>query len=659
MRLLPGILSYSPKVVKALILCLFLYASFVPYLKAQEYSEDSSSELLKKIQKAGLFNDESLEPLLNLKLIAEEGGLHNVQMQVYYMLGKYHLLRLQNNQAKKYFIATARKAHELKDFEQQGFALDRLGITLIRMEKPDSAIVCFQKSINLYQAHNNEHRLWNPLLGISMVYQLKGDYQKAKEFGERGLQSIDGLDEKIAHTILLNHMLSLTSEFQKLDDYAYYLDSYLATLQPDEVGKGDMHLAAFFSTNENPSERIAQIQLAMAKLSKRAPSLSLLSGYYRLGQAYLETGDIGNAIDAWETGLTLDHKVQGGGFKMVYTKELAQAYQQRGNYRKAYDFLVLHRSISDSLSALENMEKIDQLQIQFETAQKENTIQKQKFAIDQQARQQRMILIFGTVLLILGLVIIIIQRSRLKLQRKMTDQQKLLHEAELERLHQESRLTALNAMYDGQEEERKRIASDLHDGLGALLTTIKLQIQQIFEQIEIVDDAHDIKKTNQMLDHACDEVRRISHNMMPHALLKMGLDTAIQDLVNSIQRSHVVEISYQNLAQHIQLKNGSEISIYRIVQELLQNVMKHAKAKQVIIQISQHNGTFSLVVEDDGQGFDETKKQNGGLGLESVRSRVQYLDGEVTVSSQQGVGTTVTMDIPLEELSGPIETMAV
>jgi signal transduction histidine kinase len=612
--------------------------------------EEPVLELLDRVQKAGLFNDESLEPLLELKLLAEGKGLDDVQMQVYYMLGKFHLLRLQNEEAQKYFSATAKKANELNDFEQQGFALDRLGITMIRMEKPDTALICFQKSIKLYQEHNLEHRLWNPLHGISSVYQLKGDYQKAKEYGEQGLRSIEGLDEKIAESILLNHMISLTSEFQALDDYIFYLDSYLATLQPGEVGKGDMHLAAYYSTNGNPTERISQIQLAIEKLSKRAPTLSLLSGYHRLGQTHHELEDYHNAIHAWESGLALDQKVQGGGFRLVFSQELARTYQQIGDYRQAYHYLDMHRGVSDSLSNLENMRKIDRLQIQFETVQKENTIQKQQYAINQQARQQRMFLIFAGVFVFFGLVIISILRSRLRLQRMMTYQQKKLHNTELERLKQESRLAALNAMYEGQEEERKRVASDLHDGLGALLTTIKLQLQHVFERNEDLNKSIDVVKTHEMLDSACDEVRRISHNMMPHALFKMGLDAAIQDLVNTIHRSHEMEISFQNLVPLIKLKKGSEISIYRIIQELLQNVIKHAQARQVIVQISQHNGTFSLVVEDDGTGFHVSDRHQEGVGLESVQSRVRFMNGKTTLHSEPGIGTTISIDIPIEEV---------
>ena len=221
-------------------------------------------------------------------------------------------------------------------------------------------------------------------------------------------------------------------------------------------------------------------------------------------------------------------------------------------------------------------------------------------------------------------------------------QAELEHQIEIDKLQQQSKLDALRAMIDGQEEERKRIAYDLHDQLGGLLTTAKLELSK---SITTEDPENNIQSVVDKIDQACNDVRRIAHNMMPHALMKMGLDSAVGDLVESLNQSGTVDLTYQNLAD-VELDAEQKISVYRIIHELISNSIKHADPESILIQLSRHNGTFSLVVEDDGQGFDP-KTVNEGLGLHSLKSRVEYLNGDYTLDSRPGEGTSITVDFPV------------
>ena len=211
----------------------------------------------------------------------------------------------------------------------------------------------------------------------------------------------------------------------------------------------------------------------------------------------------------------------------------------------------------------------------------------------------------------------------------------------------EKQLLALNSILKGQEEERSRMAKDLHDGVGGMLSGIKLNLSSMKGNMIIQEkDAQLFNKSITQLDNAIAEMRRVAHNMMPEALIKFGLSEAIQDYCDGINESHTVVMKFTAIGQSGPLEKSIEVILYRIVQELSNNAIKHAEAKNIFIQLSQHPKGLSLVVEDDGKGFD-THQITKGAGLQNVQSRVDYLKGHFTIESETGKGTSVNVDIPL------------
>jgi two-component system, NarL family, sensor kinase len=609
--------------------------------------EVMAQDLMEGAARFGPFADSNRIYLSLLDTFSIEAGLTYYRIQSNYMLGKHYLLKLQTTPAKLHFRIAAAIAKREKEFELQGFALDRLGVAYINEKSPDSALLCFQQSSDIYRANDLMHRLWVPYQGISDVYQFKGDYEKAKKYGELGLSSIENFDEPIARVILLNHLLTLSREFDQLEDYAHYLNLYLEDFDPAKLGSEDMHLVAYYNTIDDPKKLIHEIESAIKQLSRFEPTLSLLSSYYHLGKARARTGQTEKAIEAWKKGLKIDKTVEGIGYSLAYTQNLAEAYKSLGNYQQALVYFEENAAFSNQLLQSESTKKIDELQLKYETVQKENTIQAQKYDLANQKRQRNLILAVASAFIALAFMFIYGLRSRIKGQRLITDQKSELQQQEIRDLQQQNEVLALHAMIRGQEEERKRIAQDLHDGLGGLLSTVKLNFQGLTDH-----DSPEVTKTGVLIDDACSEVRRISHNMMPHALMRMGLTAAIQDLVAQLQGGDEMNFSFQNLSYKGTLEEDQEIMVYRIVQELLTNAVKHSRASTVIVQISQHNGTFSLVVEDDGMGFEEGDADfKEGLGLKSVNSRVHLLNGKSNIDSKKDEGVTITIEIPVNHLA--------
>jgi signal transduction histidine kinase len=197
------------------------------------------------------------------------------------------------------------------------------------------------------------------------------------------------------------------------------------------------------------------------------------------------------------------------------------------------------------------------------------------------------------------------------------------------------------------EVERSRLAKDLHDGMGGLLSGIKLTLNSVADKVPEKNTLL-FNKANNQLDTAIREMRRMAHNMMPEALLKFGLGEAIQDFCDGINESNVVKMKYTQIGSLQNLTQPVEIVLYRIVQELTNNALKHAAAKNIFVQITKHPRGVTVTVEDDGCGFDTDAVLSGeGQGIKNVQSRIEYLKGSIDIRSEKENGTSVNIEIPV------------
>ena len=242
-----------------------------------------------------------------------------------------------------------------------------------------------------------------------------------------------------------------------------------------------------------------------------------------------------------------------------------------------------------------------------------------------------------------GVVLLLVIGTLIYRQQKLRQEQ-LEKQTKIERQQ-----VQLQAVLQGEERERKRLATDLHDGLGQLLSTIKLNVSGFQHELDTEGgnpkDALDTSLG--LIDEAVGELRNISHNLMPSALLQLGLVPALDELVTKINRSGQIEVRLQTFGMESRLSDSLEITLYRVVQELLNNVLKYAKASSISVQLLREGGELNVMVEDNGVGFD-TKiiKNSTGIGWQNMHSRVEMLGGVIEVDSHPGHGTTVIIDLP-------------
>jgi two-component system NarL family sensor kinase len=329
--------------------------------------------------------------------------------------------------------------------------------------------------------------------------------------------------------------------------------------------------------------------------------------------------------------------------KQMWFENYAEVLKQTGNFTKAFAFKDSVGVIKDSLYQGENIRQLQfrQARYNYEKRQAEIMQLEANNRLQELSLQRKSTLnyiLIGTAVALVAISILVYRNYKSK---------QALQQQRISELEKEKQLTATEAVLKGEEQERTRLAKDLHDGLGGMLSGIKYSFNTMKGNfVMTADNNQAFERSMDMLDSSIKELRRVAHNMMPEALVKFGLDTALRDYCNDINQSTDVEVSYHStdLADSNPDQTTS-ITIYRIVQELVNNTLKHGAARKVIVQITKTGNHFAVTVEDDGKGFDTAiLKQSKGIGWTNIQHRVEFLKGKVDVHSEQGKGTSVYIE---------------
>lgn len=396
-------------------------------------------------------------------------------------------------------------------------------------------------------------------------------------------------------------------------------------------------------------EKALDYYLSSYKLSKEPGNENAVGeAAVKVADAYYDLNKPDAALTFLDEGVPLAIDIQNFEFATTGYDLYKKIYAAKGDYKKALAYAELYQQFKDSSTNAKSQETILNLERKYESQQKEKEIDELKIANAEKelvvVKRNRLLLTGGisaaAIMLLLGMMY---RNSNHK--KTIAEKEQKIQQEQIKLLEGQQQVISLQSMVNGQETERTRIAKDLHDGLGGLFSTVKMYFSTLEHQQEQLKENELFKKSYEMVDTAAGEVRRIAHNMMPEVLLKLGLVNALKDLSDNINASRKLQVSLQVHGIEKRFKPSVEMMLYRIVQELLNNIVKHADATKAIVQLIKDNERLSLTVEDDGKGFknNETVTANKA-GLETVLSRVNYLNGNMQIDSQEGVGTTVMMD---------------
>jgi len=329
-------------------------------------------------------------------------------------------------------------------------------------------------------------------------------------------------------------------------------------------------------------------------------------------------------------------------------KMMSEVYAEEKQMDKAYHWMKRYSDMSDSISSSNLKKEIGEMEVRFrseENLHKITVLKSQKANAEYEAGYNRLViwLLASAVLFILtvGLLLML----NFKKSRRLALQESVNLQQQLRELAQQKQLQVSSALIEGEERERKRMARDLHDGLGGMLAGIKLHFAAMLQYPDRPVSSIGGAKVVEQLDQSLNELRRIAKNMMPETLIKFGLEKAIRDLCFSFA-SDKLEVDFQSFGIDEQLPEKKQIMIYRIIQEILANAVRHASASLIILQCSQNGDVFLITAEDDGQGFHlDAQQPVDGMGMSNIKNRVEYLNGKLELNSVINEGTVINIEL--------------
>ncbi len=522
-----------------------------------------------------------------------------------------------------------------------GVSLFNIGIGYRFMSELDSAVEYTLLGAKILEGkgYNNLESSVND--GLQSLYMTLGQYDKAISYGTRAVELARKLDEKSAlATALTNLGLSYTETNRVEEARKLFLES----LQIAEATNNKSIQAVVYNNlsdiaiKENQFDRLktyAERSIALAE--ELEDDGTMISGKLSLAAYLLSRREYEAAEELALAGLALSEKQNLLEGKTTSLGMLSAIAFSRQDYKKGFEYYYRKMDFENNVFNETLQQKEADLRIRYETEKKDNQIRLQQFDIQRKSTFNYLLIAGAAALLLIVLLLFRTYRQKQRLQQK-----RILE------LETQQQLMAAGAVIKGEEQERTRLAKDLHDGLGGMLSGIKYSFQTMKGNLIMTpENQQAFERSMDMLDSSIKEMRRVAHNMMPEALVKFGLDTALKDFCEDINRSGALQVNYQSIGmEEVVVEGTAAIAVYRIIQELLNNTMKHAAATNAIVQLSKTQDGINITVEDDGNGFDPLILERAtGIGWRNIQSRVEYLKGKMDVSTSPGKGTSVQIEI--------------
>ncbi|WP_276165678.1 tetratricopeptide repeat-containing sensor histidine kinase [Zobellia alginiliquefaciens] len=334
----------------------------------------------------------------------------------------------------------------------------------------------------------------------------------------------------------------------------------------------------------------------------------------------------------------------------------ARSFAKLDDYKNAYAVMTQLSGVNHQINTKQQREIIKELEIQYETLEKEKAISSleedqliKAAELKRQKTVQKAFLIGFLVILIPIIALLYVYYQKIQTQSELNKKQEIINQQKVTTLKQEQELNLIKASIDGQDEERKRIAQELHDSIGGNLAGIKLQVASM------TSESDRWKDINGQLDETYQLVRDISHTLIPKKFRQNAFSDLIREYIASISRSGTLKIGFH---PHPEVDINAiddtvQMELFKMIQELMTNTLKHAEASKVDLHLSLLNHELSLLFEDNGKGFDTTAT-NHGIGFENIQSRITQLNGTLHIDSTPNRGTVIAIEIPIKKISHEI-----
>jgi len=513
----------------------------------------------------------------------------------------------------------------------------------------DSAAYYYHKSIHYSELIGQTEYLGSIFGNLGMTYSLMGEYENAEKY----------LQQSLVYDIENQDLNNLPKNYSRLGILAYKKGDFNTALEYYHLSDSTFRLAG-------DSNGIYEIYINRSVIYRNQGQYELAKDlldealvYYReqdyadgmiaiwLGMAWISARQqmIQKAYDYYDSCLVLAgkindlHRIQ----ETYHDKYLLQF--ESGNHEEALFTYFQYQHIKDSIFNLEKAEIISELLLKYEKEKDQLDILNLENETLERLKQRNFLLFIVLFLVVFAVFIttFLIYKNR---------KNRIISSQRIQQLEEEKKYLAARFLVEGQEEERKRVAMELHDNLGVLLSATKMQFTEIRDKNP--ENQILISKATKFLEQASSDVRKISHNLMPGLLTKLGLYEALEDLFENLDEAENMDAKIEVVGPKDRLPENMEIMIYRMVQEMINNTIKHAGATKIDLTIILQSDELNISYSDNGKGFDVKEMlRKKSMGLQNIRSRVKFLDGLMRIDASPGNGSFYRICIPLNHTNSP------
>jgi two-component system, NarL family, sensor kinase len=529
---------------------------------------------------------------------------------------------------------------------------NKLGIIYQEKFQLNEALKYNYKALDIYEKLEHKYYLGFVLNNIGVLHFNLREYEKAIEIQNRALayrkETGDKYGVAASYGNLGNVYYESRDTLKAIENWEFSIAEFRQMNKPGELSSVLNNLGGLLVVRKEYRKAIPMLQESYQIRKQLNDKKAISSVLISLGEAQMMTGNYYNASISLHEALRLSRSINTRHEILFAYMKLAQLNVYKGESDSAYYYMEQYSLLKDSVFNEDLQGQVAEMRTRYETEKKEKelleekalnanlTLEKTEAELSASNRKKWIFGISGGAVAIVFIVLFIMQRKSRKLQADK--------DAEIIR----ERESGIKAVITSTEEERKRIARELHDGIGQQLGGLKLAMQKFSNDFAKENDTQKNKllEITRILDEAATEVRSISHQMMPKVLSELGLVPAIEDMLKKTFGQTDVKYEFETFGITERFHDSIEISLYRICQELVNNIIKHSGANHVTVQLFKNKNHLILIVEDNGKGFDFDSKKEG-IGLMNITSRLSTIQGEVYYEPSPVSGTLATIRVPV------------
>lgn len=527
-----------------------------------------------------------------------------------------------------------------------------IALTNLKETKYDAAIANVLYAIGILEADpkGDKMLLGNAYILASNIYDEYLEPTEAYKYAKSSLETYVKMDETeyIAQAAyaLANRCLAMNQLDSAMSYYNLAFNNFIiSSNDPDYLANIYINKALIYKQKDNLEEASKLFQQAEETLKQVGENADYYPLYLNVGELLLKQEKLVEGLAYLNKAKQLNNELSHLDQQYLY-EHLAYAYNRLNKTDSAFYYLEKVYKIRDTIYN-ENKRK-EFVKFQTERYKKETLMADAK--VQTQASRMKLLVLTAILLSIVIGVIVYANRQRKRAFQLITDQKEKLHKQAVDELIQASELKYLNAGLEGQEIEKDNIAREIHDRLGSAMVTLTWQYDAVLENLpQDSPNFQSMLKLNAALKNLYQDIRHIAHQLGSGVLERVGLVPVLQELCQDINSTNKMEVDFSAYGMEQRLGFYQEVNLLRIVQELISNVLKYARASQLLVQIDRMDDTINMMIEDDGIGFDPKQVNGHGVGLKNVEGRVRALNGTIQFEQRPTKGTTVIINIPIEE----------